>query len=120
MAAGSCFGPRDFGKGLDRLRAVTTASKDPSFDERLGRLEAIVNELERGELGLETAIERYQEGVELLKGCHGILARFKRRVEELSGEAEAALKPFAGDPDADPPEQPEPGRPDRIGAPDRP
>jgi exodeoxyribonuclease VII small subunit len=85
---------------------VATASKDPSFDERLGRLEAIVSELERGELGLETAIERYQEGVELLKGCHGILARFKRRVEELSGEAEAALKPFAGDPDADAPDPP--------------
>ena len=88
---------------------------DATFDERLARLSALVSELEQGSLGLEPAIERYQEGVELLKGCHGILARFKRRVEELSGEAEAALKPFAGDPDADPPEQP-----DRPGAPDRP
>ena len=82
---------------------MSAPDNEASFDERLSRLEAIVNELERGELGLETAIERYQEGVELLKGCHGILARFKRRVEELSGEAEAALKPFAGDPDAGPP-----------------
>ena len=81
---------------------MSNGQKEPSFDERLGRLEAIVNELEQGDLGLEVAIERYQEGVELLKGCHGILARFKRRVEELTGEAELALKPFDGDPDAGP------------------
>jgi exodeoxyribonuclease VII small subunit len=81
---------------------VSSGEKEASFDERLGRLEAIVNELEHGDLGLEVAIERYQEGVELLKGCHGILARFKRRVEELTGEAELALEPFAADPDAGP------------------
>ena len=72
----------------------------PGFDEQLVRLEAIVAELERGELSLEPAIERYQEGIELLKGCHGLLQGYRRRVEELSGEAEAALSPFAGDPDA--------------------
>jgi exodeoxyribonuclease VII small subunit len=81
---------------------VSNGEKEASFDDRLGRLEAIVHELEQGDLGLELAIERYQEGVELLKGCHGILARFKQRVEELTGEAELALKPFAGDPDAGP------------------
>jgi exodeoxyribonuclease VII small subunit len=69
------------------------------FDERLGRLEALVAELEQGGLGLEPAIERYQEGIQLLKDCHGALATFRRRVEELTREAEAAMRPFEGDPD---------------------
>lgn len=70
------------------------------FDERLARLESIVVELERGELSLEPAIARYQEGIGLLKDCHGILAGYRQRVEELTGEAEAQLSPFQGDPDA--------------------
>src|SRR5687768_17316215 len=34
---------------------------DATFDERLARLSALVSELEQGSLGLEPAIERYQE-----------------------------------------------------------
>lgn len=74
---------------------------EPDFDERLGRLEAIVNELEEGGLGLESAIERYQEGIEHLKLCHARLEEYKKRVEELTGDAEEAMRPFAGDPDAE-------------------
>ncbi len=70
------------------------------FDERLERLEAIVAELEHGGLGLERAIERYQEGIEHLRLCHRTLEMYKKRVEELTHEAQAALRPFDGDPDA--------------------
>ncbi len=70
------------------------------FDRRLERLEAIVDELEGGELGLEPAIERYREGIRLLQECHGLLGRFRRQVEELGREAEESLTPFADDPDA--------------------
>jgi exodeoxyribonuclease VII small subunit len=73
---------------------------EPSFDSRLARLEAIVAELESGGLSLEPAIDRYQEGVTLLRDCRGILEGFKKRVEELSSAAEDGLKPYAGDPDA--------------------
>lgn len=74
--------------------------EEPGFDERLERLEALVGELEDGRLGLEPAIQRYQEGIELLKGCHDLLAGFQARVEELTRGAEEALRPFAEDPDA--------------------
>lgn len=69
------------------------------FDARLTRLEAIVGELEGGGLPLETSIDRYQEGVALLADCRTILAGFQKRVEELSADAEGALRPYAGDPD---------------------
>ncbi len=74
---------------------------EPGFDERLARLESIVGELEEGGEGLEHAIARYQEGIELLKGCHASLQSYRQRVEELTQDAEATLRPFADDPDAD-------------------
>jgi exodeoxyribonuclease VII small subunit len=70
------------------------------FDARLARLEAIVSELEGGGLALEVSIERYQEGVLLLGECRTILTGFQKRVEELSADAEGALRPYAADPDA--------------------
>lgn len=70
----------------------------PSFDTRLARLEAIVGELESGGVALETAIERYQEGVELLKSCRSTLDGYKKRVEELSASGDGV--PYAADPDA--------------------
>jgi exodeoxyribonuclease VII small subunit len=79
------------------------------FDAKLGRLEEIVGELEQGGLGLEPAIERYQEGIQLLKECHGALETYRRRVEELTREAEAAMRPFEDDPDF--PGQPAGARP---------
>jgi len=69
------------------------------FDSRLARLEALVQELEQGGLGLEGAIERYEQGVALLGGCREQLAAYRRQVEELTRDAEKALKPYQGDPD---------------------
>jgi exodeoxyribonuclease VII small subunit len=71
-----------------------------SLDQRLARLEAIVAELESGGVGLEQAIERYQEGVGLLKDCRTVLSGYRKRVEELSQSAEASLRAYAADPDA--------------------
>ncbi|MBL8860676.1 MAG: exodeoxyribonuclease VII small subunit [Planctomycetes bacterium] len=70
----------------------------PSFDSRLQRLEALVAELEQGGLALEPAIERYQEGVGLLRECRAVLQALEKRVEELS--ADGSLAPLPGDPDA--------------------
>ncbi len=71
-----------------------------SFDSRLGRLESIVGELESGGVPLETAIERYEEGIELLRACRATLDGYKKRVEELSAGADGGLAPYASDPDA--------------------
>ena len=57
--------------------------------------------MESGELSLEAALAHYREGVGLLRQCHGILAEFKRQVEELARDSEQGLKPYRGDPDAE-------------------
>lgn len=55
------------------------------FEESLGELEAIVADLEGGDLGLADALARYEEGVKRLKQCHSQLESAERRIELLSG-----------------------------------
>jgi exodeoxyribonuclease VII small subunit len=86
----------------DTTESRGAPSGEPGFDRRLARLEEIVGELEEAGLELEPAIERYREGVELLKQCRSVLAGYRRQVEELSQGAEAGARPYAGDPDVGP------------------
>ncbi len=59
--------------------------EQPSFEEALGQLEGIVRQLEEGELGLDEALARYEDGVKLLRRCHQLLEKAERRIELLSG-----------------------------------
>ncbi|HUW58734.1 MAG TPA: exodeoxyribonuclease VII small subunit [Planctomycetota bacterium] len=88
-------------------RKKKTGEKQSSFEELMERLEDIAGELESGELGLEKAIARYEEGVKCYQQCHKILSDAEKKVEILTrgetGELEAV--PFEGaaaaDADAD-------------------
>ncbi len=77
----------------------TKGAPKPAFDARLARLEALVAELEEGGLGLEASIERYKEGVALMKGCRDMLDGFRQQVDELSESTASGTRPYAGDPD---------------------
>jgi exodeoxyribonuclease VII small subunit len=63
----------------------SSGAKQPSFEEALQRLQAIVQELEQGDFGLDRALERYEEGVKLLRQCHDVLQKAERKIELLSG-----------------------------------
>lgn len=58
-----------------------------SFEEALTQLESIVEKIEGGELGLESALAEYERGVSLLKRCREVLERAEQKVEELSAKA---------------------------------
>jgi exodeoxyribonuclease VII small subunit len=60
-------------------------SSQPSFEQSLKRLEEIVHLLEEGDLGLNEALERYEEGVVLLRQSYDLLQRAERKIELLSG-----------------------------------
>jgi len=53
------------------------------FEEALARLEAIVAELERGELPLEDSMRIFEEGMKLSKVCLKMLEEAERKVEIL-------------------------------------
>ena len=67
-----------------------------SFEDALKRLEEIVHLLEGGDVGLDEALKRYEEGVVLLRQSYEIL-RAERRIELLSGvdaEGNPITQPF--------------------------
>jgi len=53
------------------------------FEEALARLEAIVNELERGQLPLDDSMRIFEEGMKLSKTCLKMLEDAERKVEIL-------------------------------------
>ena len=69
----------------------------PRFEAALGRLEAIVHDLEDGDIGLDAALAQYEAGIRLLRQCYGLLERAERRIELLSGvdaEGNPVTQPF--------------------------
>ena len=76
-------------------------SEDLTFEQSLAALEGIVHELEDGQTGLEVALERYEEGVKLLKRCYSQLNQAEQRILQLTGvdaEGKPLLDVFAHDP----------------------
>jgi len=77
-----------------------------TFEQSLKQLENIVHELESGDLPLEQAIKKFEEGMELSKFCSQKLEETERRITVLmqtsSGEiVEKPLQPTETDQDAE-------------------
>jgi exodeoxyribonuclease VII small subunit len=68
------------------------AESIPNFEVRLQRLRELVDELEKGDLPLEKTIEKYEEGVRVLKTCADTLAKARLRVDELTRDADGVLE----------------------------
>ncbi len=66
------------------------------FEEALKKLEKIVQDLEDGELPLEEALEKYEEGIRLSKACAKKLEIAKKKVEILlkNEDGSVELKEF--------------------------
>ena len=74
-----------------------TIEAELSFEEALERLEKIVEQLEDGRTDLAASLAGYEDGVKLLRKCHGLLERAERRIEILSGvdaEGRPVVAPF--------------------------
>ena len=67
-----------------------------SFEKALEKLEKIVGELEDGNISLEDALRRYEEGIKLSRLCREKLAHAEKKIEVLSKAAKGELvrKPF--------------------------
>jgi exodeoxyribonuclease VII small subunit len=57
--------------------------KSEQFEESLKRLQVIVEKLERGDLPLETAMESFTEGIQLVQLCHQKLEEAEQKVQLL-------------------------------------
>ncbi len=66
------------------------------FEDALKKLEKIVDDLERGELTLDEALKKYQEGIELSKACASRLETAKKKIDALvkNKKGELELSPL--------------------------
>ncbi len=62
----------------------------PSFEDAQRELEQIVERLERGDAGLDEAIELWERGEELYRLCVGKLDAAQGKIEELARRVETA------------------------------
>jgi exodeoxyribonuclease VII small subunit len=53
------------------------------FEETVGQLERVIEELESGELSLESSLEAFEKGVGLVRRAEAILNDAEKRVEIL-------------------------------------
>lgn len=58
----------------------------PSFEQSMAEVEAIIERIESGEMGLEAQIEQYARGAEMLRRCREVLDRCEQRVEEITAK----------------------------------
>jgi exodeoxyribonuclease VII small subunit len=67
-----------------------------TFEQSMKQLERIVQELEDGELPLEKAIKKFEEGIKLTQFCSAKLDETEKKVSVLikNAEGEVANRPF--------------------------
>ncbi len=59
-----------------------------SFEEAMAELEAVVGQLERGDVALDRSIELYERGAALKKRCEEELARAEEKVAAITLDAD--------------------------------
>jgi len=66
------------------------------FESALARLEAIVKNIEMGNLPLEESLTAFQEGVGLIQQCQTLLSQAEQKVEMLvkAGSSGVETKPI--------------------------
>ncbi|AUG57660.1 MAG TPA: exodeoxyribonuclease VII small subunit [Ruminiclostridium sp.] len=63
-----------------------------TFEQSMNELEKIVEDLEKGEMPLETSIEVFQKGVELSKNLSKILDEMERKITILIEKEDGSIK----------------------------
>jgi exodeoxyribonuclease VII small subunit len=69
-------------------------AQEPRFEVAIDQLEQLIDQIESGEIGLEDALQRYEDGARLIRHCRSILDTAERKIAELTieegGEVSAA------------------------------
>ena len=76
-----------------------TTKKPVNLEKALADLESLVDELESGDLPLEKAMKKFEEGIKLTRSCQAALKEAEQKVEILlkSAGGEEALQEFEPD-----------------------
>ena len=69
---------------------TTRKDKDINLEQALGELEALVEEMESGDLPLEEAMKKFERGITLTRQCQTALRDAEQKVEVLLKKAGGA------------------------------
>ena len=61
-------------------------SKTVSFEDKVKKLESIIEKMESGDLPLEESLKIYEKGMGLAKDCEGILKNARLKMEKITKE----------------------------------
>jgi exodeoxyribonuclease VII small subunit len=74
-------------KNSSNLAAVKQDQIEEDFETAVTKLEAIINEIEEGEVSLEDSISRYKEGMRLINECQKKLAEVEQQIKILDADS---------------------------------
>lgn len=63
--------------------SVMSTNKAINLEKSLSRLEELVEELESGDLPLDKAMKKFEEGIRLTRGCQAALKEAEQKVDIL-------------------------------------
>lgn len=78
-----------------------TAKKSVNLEKALADLEALVEDLESGDLPLDKAMKKFEDGIKLTRSCQAALKEAEQKVQILmkSAGGEESLEDFEPDDD---------------------
>ena len=75
---------------------MTKKAKQSSFEDALNELEALVEQMESGDLSLDQSLAAFEKGVALTRQCQKALSEAELKVQTLTS-ADGAPEPFDND-----------------------
>lgn len=61
---------------------------EKSFEQALSELEVLVRDLEKGDIELDEAVKKYNEGMKLSKHCHDLLQNAEKTIVKMMKDEE--------------------------------
>ena len=75
---------------------MTKKAKQSSFEDALNELEALVEQMESGDLSLDQSLAAFEKGVALTRQCQKALSEAELKVQALTS-ADGEPEPFDND-----------------------
>jgi exodeoxyribonuclease VII small subunit len=72
-----------------RSKPSPSEESELGFEAALEQVEAIIEQVESGQIGLEESIAQYERGAALILRCRKILDRAEQRVQDLTAQMTA-------------------------------
>ncbi|MGQ5524906.1 exodeoxyribonuclease VII small subunit [Chitinimonas sp. PSY-7] len=72
---------------------MAKSTKPASFESAMSELEALITEMEAGQLPLDASLTAYKRGGELIRYCQEQLASAEQQIKVLDGDVLKSFEP---------------------------